>query len=94
MNTILQIVTGCLRHVLTILGGAYVSKGLLTGEELTTGVAAIVTLIGVGWSIWNKMSIQKKIEAQGATMPEPEVIPGEEFNPKAEVRRAIENDKP
>ena len=49
-----EVVMGFVRHLLTFGGGFLVSKGLLDAENLVTAVAAIATLVGVGWSIFNK----------------------------------------
>lgn len=52
MNT--DIITGLIRHVLTTSGGALVAKGLITAPTLDTGVGAILTIVGIVWSIVNK----------------------------------------
>jgi hypothetical protein len=96
MNIVMQILIGFVRHALTIFGGVYIERGFMTGDELTTIVAGICTLIGVCWSAYNKIQIERNLRARGTTIPavgaEP-TVPGGEFNPKAEVRRAMENDK-
>lgn len=68
-----QIVGGIIRHVLTVLGGGLVTQGLLESEQLTAGVGAILTLLGIAWSVWQK---SKK-----------RTVPGGEFNSRAEVRK-------
>lgn len=72
---IAKILPGIIRHILTVLGGGFVADGWLTDNELNSAVGAILTLIGVGWSIWQKSRTR--------------TIPGGEFNPKAEVRKAL-----
>lgn len=47
-------VLGIIRHVLTAVGGALVAKGTIDEATLTAAVGAIVTLIGVAWSIIEK----------------------------------------
>ena len=47
-------ILGVVRHVLTFGGGFFTQSGLASGEEITTGISALVTLIGVIWSILNK----------------------------------------
>ena len=45
---------GIFRHLLTFGGGFLTERGVATGEEVQTGVAAVVTLIGLIWSVLNK----------------------------------------
>ena len=83
---------------MTILGGIFIAKGYLSDSELTTIVAGLCTLIGVCWSAYSKIQMDKKLQAQGTEIPSPETdsaptVPGGEWNPKAEVRRAIEKDQ-
>jgi hypothetical protein len=47
-------ILGVVRHVLTFGGGFLVAKGWLDADTLTQGVAALATLIGLGWSIFAK----------------------------------------
>lgn len=47
-------IMGVVRHVLTFGGGFLVAKGFLDNETLNQAVAALATLIGVGWSIFAK----------------------------------------
>ena len=49
-----QAILGIVRHILTFGGGFMTQNGLATGEEVTTGVSAEVTLIGVIWSVMSK----------------------------------------
>ena len=49
-----QAILGIVRHILTFGGGFMTQNGLATGEEVTTGVSAAVTLIGVIWSVMSK----------------------------------------
>jgi hypothetical protein len=43
-----------IRHVLTFGGGIAVSAGYLDNGEVATVVGALVTLIGVGWGVYEK----------------------------------------
>jgi hypothetical protein len=45
---------GIIRHALTFGGGFLVTSGYLTESTLETGIGAIVTLIGVIWSVIDK----------------------------------------
>tara|TARA_R100000808_G_scaffold512_1_gene2676 strand:+ start:25149 stop:25316 length:168 start_codon:yes stop_codon:yes gene_type:complete len=49
-----EAILGIVRHILTFGGGFITERGLATGEEVTTGVAAVVTLVGLVWSVMNK----------------------------------------
>lgn len=45
---------GLVRHILTFVGGYFVTSGVLTEVTLSTGIGAIATLIGVVWSVIDK----------------------------------------
>lgn len=47
-------VLGILRHLLTVSGGALAANGTVSSSELEQGIGAILTLVGIAWSIWNK----------------------------------------
>jgi hypothetical protein len=49
-----EITKSLLRHGLTTAGGTLVSKGMITTDDLSTSVGAVLTLIGVIWSIFSK----------------------------------------
>ncbi len=51
---------GIVRHVLTTAGGALVTQGLLSSDQLNAAVGAIITLAGAVWSVLSK---RKKPEA-------------------------------
>lgn len=69
-----KIVAGIVRHVLTVLGGSLVTQGWLQDEQLTAGVGALLTLLGIAWSVWQKSRTR--------------TVPGGEFNKRAAVRKA------
>jgi hypothetical protein len=50
----LEIVKGIIRHGMTFGGGFLVESGLTDSAQWDTAIAAVVTLIGVGWSIYEK----------------------------------------
>lgn len=52
MNT--DITLGLVRHLLTTAGGVLVTKGLLTTATLDSTVGAVLTIIGVVWSVFAK----------------------------------------
>lgn len=41
------------RHALTAIGAQFVAQGYLSADELSAGVGAILTLVGLAWSIYN-----------------------------------------
>jgi hypothetical protein len=45
---------GILRHALTTAGGALVANGTISDGELQTGVGAVIAIVGLAWSIWEK----------------------------------------
>lgn len=47
-------ILGIVRHVLTILGGVLVSKGDLEAGQVELLTGAVVTVLGVAWSIYAK----------------------------------------
>jgi hypothetical protein len=49
-----EIWLGVLRHILTVLGGIFVARGYADADAVNTAVGAATTLVGVGWSIWDK----------------------------------------
>lgn len=52
----IDIVLGLVRHALTFAGGLLVTKGLADASVVNEGVGAIVSLIGIAWSIRAKMA--------------------------------------
>lgn len=47
-------INGLIRHGLTTFGGAYVAEGIITGDEVTTVISAVVILVGVALSVLAK----------------------------------------
>jgi len=47
-------ILGFVRHVLTFGGGFLVANGAVTDADAQAIIGALVTLIGVAWSIWQK----------------------------------------
>jgi hypothetical protein len=56
-------ILGLIRHVLTFGGGYAVSSGLLDLTSLETVVGALVTVIGIGWSVLEKIATRKTVES-------------------------------
>lgn len=52
MNT--EMIMSLVRHLLTFGGGFVVAKGWVDAASWETIAAALVSLFGVGWGIWQK----------------------------------------
>lgn len=50
----MQVILGLIRHILTTVGGAGITNGLLSDSDLQAAVGAIITLVGIAWSIYEK----------------------------------------
>lgn len=50
----MEAILGVIRHILTFGGGILVSKGSIDQTMMLEGVGAIITLIGIVWSIRQK----------------------------------------
>lgn len=48
------VVLGVVRHILTAVGGALASQGVLSADDTNALVGGIVALVGVVWSIVSK----------------------------------------
>lgn len=49
-----DMVLGVVRHILTFGGGIVAAKGWADAATMSEVVGALMTIIGVGWSIWAK----------------------------------------
>lgn len=49
-------IQGIIRHLLTAGGGVLVADGYVSASQLQDGVGALLVLIGIGWSLFNKAS--------------------------------------
>ena len=54
-----DLILSLLRKALTYGGGFLTSSGLATNDEITTGAGALVTLVGIAWSIYNRRQAAK-----------------------------------
>jgi hypothetical protein len=45
---------GIVRHALTFIGGAIVTNGLIDQSTMTELSGAVLTIVGIVWSIMNK----------------------------------------
>ena len=48
-----------IRHTLTTAGGAFVANGYIVSSDSDALVAAIMTILGIGWSIADKFLASK-----------------------------------
>ncbi len=71
---ILQIIGGIIRAVLAAYGGKLVESGYMSGDDLNQIIGAVLVLVTIGWSVWQKHRSS--------------TVPGGPFNAAAEVRRA------
>lgn len=44
-------ILGIVRHVLNTVGASFVTKGMITGDQLTTVISGIVVVVSVAWSV-------------------------------------------
>ena len=51
------VLNGFVRHVLTAVGGALVTKGVMGETELEMAIGAVITIAGV---IWSALAKKKK----------------------------------
>lgn len=51
------VLNGIVRHVLTAVGGALVTKGVMGETELEMAIGAVITIAGV---IWSALAKKKK----------------------------------
>lgn len=49
-----EAVLGVVRHTLTAVGGYLVAKGKLDFATVDTLIGAVITVLGVGWSVYQK----------------------------------------
>lgn len=49
-----EILFAVARHFLTLLGGAIAARYAIDGAAIDAASGAIMTLVGFGWSIWDK----------------------------------------
>ena len=87
-----QIVLGILRHLLTFGGGFLTSKNLASADDIGAGVGALITLVGLAFSVAQKLRARKTlaeaeqpvvaiIDASGGQATLPIVQIGNSLNP-------------
>jgi hypothetical protein len=50
-----DIILGLVRHLLTIVGGYYVSKGQIDQSSVDTVIGGLTGIAGVAWSVKHKL---------------------------------------
>ena len=55
---------GFIRHILTFGGGFLASNGYITTSDVELVVGAIITLVGIAWSAFDKKKTAEKIAAK------------------------------
>jgi hypothetical protein len=58
-----QLLLGQARHFLTALGASFATAGILTNDEVQAAVAALIALISIAFSAWDKFKRRPKTEA-------------------------------
>lgn len=58
-----------IRHMLTTAGGSLVASGVIDSEQLSQGVGAVMVLLGVGWSIYQKYRARQALKAATQAAP-------------------------
>ena len=53
----LEMLSGLLRHLLTFGGGFLIAKGWFDEATVNSIVAALITLVGAGWSLCAKRKV-------------------------------------
>lgn len=69
MNSILdsvvsKVVLGIIRHAVTAWGGTLVAKGLASSDQINQIVGAIMVIVPIAFSIYDKMQTQAQKGAQ------------------------------
>lgn len=68
-----KITLGIIRHFVGQFGAGLVTQGLLTNTEATQGVGAVMVLISLGFSAYDKWQAHSKLQA--AQTPNPTAQP-------------------
>ena len=71
-----KVVLGLIRHLLTLGGGFFINQGVMDKSQMETAIAAVITLIGVIWSVAVKMSAKQPADSVQKTAFLPMVILG------------------
>lgn len=54
-----QAIGGLIRHLLTSFGGALMTGGVMTESDIAAIAGGVATIVGVGWSWWQKRQAVK-----------------------------------
>lgn len=59
---ILQIIGSIVRTILAAYGGKLVESGLISSDQLTQAIGAIIFFLTLAWSMWQKYRATKKYD--------------------------------
>ena len=91
MNTLIwNIVEGVARHVVTYAAGVMVAHGYLADDQTTQLVGAVMALLAIGWSAYNKHHAETRVAVALATpVPDPIILsPDDPRDNTADLNRA------
>jgi hypothetical protein len=69
-----DLITGVLRHVMTVAGGSLVTQGYFDDATLQAGIGAVLTLVGIVWSIWEKTQRSRVVTLDGKEVRKAEAV--------------------
>ena len=55
-------IMGLVRHLMTVIGGYLISKGLASPEQMTEIYGLIIASSGIIWSVLSKIKVRKVID--------------------------------
>jgi len=77
-NIISKVILGLIRHILTTAGGGLVAHGLVTGQQWSDVVGAIMVIVPVMFSAYDKWQAE---QARSAAVEEARAVP---FSPASQ----------
>lgn len=91
MNTLLwNIIEGVARHLVTAGAGILVTRGYIADDQTTQLVGAVMALLAIGWSAYNKSRTETRVAIALATpVPDAPILsPGDPRDNTADLNRA------
>ena len=82
-------ITGIIRAGLAVLGGFFVSKGMVSTSTFDWISGGVLTAVSTGWSIWNNRPAALAASAQAIPGVEVQVAAGA----PADIKTAVANAK-
>lgn len=62
-----MIIGAVARQALTGLGATLVTNGILNDTQATSGIGAVLALVSLGWSLYQKYSHKEEVKVAAAT---------------------------